>query len=229
MVHPTAVGPAGDDAVSLRNYFLAGPAGRIECLLKKPGEGAPPRAAAVVCHPHPLFGGTMHNKTVHAVTGAMLAAGLPVLRFNFRGAGLSDGEHDSGVAELEDLGVVIDHLAGLYPSSLLVVAGYSFGAFVGLKGGCRNRRVAALIGIGVPVSLYDFTFLAGCDKPVAMIQGERDPFGHPFSLAKLAARTRAGITILPIDGAGHDLAGHREALRQRVVEALRATIDTLSV
>ena len=94
----------------IESFFLAGPAGRMECMLKRPGEQVAARAAAVVCHPHPLFGGTMHNKVVHVAAEAIVGCGVPVLRFNFRGVGGSGGSHDGGRGEQDDLRAVLDHL-----------------------------------------------------------------------------------------------------------------------
>ena len=203
----------------LETFFLQGPAGRIECLMKLPPVD-PEAGAAIVCHPHPLFGGTMHNKTVHAVAAALVARGLPTLRFNFRGAGLSEGKHDGGRGEQEDLRIVLDHAAGRFPGRPLLVAGYSFGAFVGLRAGCADERVIGLIGVGMPVALYDFSFLASCTKPLAIIQGERDRFGPlPIAIA-LASMAGGGARVLPVAGAEHGFTGALDQLQLRVSEAL---------
>src|SRR6266540_1897370 len=146
------------DMPRIERFFLAGPAGRIECMLKRPG-GPAGDSVAVVCHPHPLFGGTMHNKVVHAAAEAIVQAGIPVLRFNFRGAGRSAGRHDGGRGERDDLLAAMDHLWGLYPGRPLLLAGYSFGAYVALAVGFRDPRSAALIGIGLPLDLVSFDFL----------------------------------------------------------------------
>lgn len=206
----------------IETFLLRGPAGRIECMLKRPPGEATAGAAAVICHPHPLFGGTMHNKVVHTAAEAIAAAGLPLLRFNFRGVGRSDGAHDAGKGEQDDLRVVLDHLAGLYPSRPLLVAGYSFGAYVGLRVGCADPRVAALIGIGVPVSLVNFAFLQRCAKPLALIQGELDPYGPLGALMTLAALMPDGARVLAVPGAVHNFAGQLDALAARVAEAIPA-------
>jgi len=204
----------------IENYFLNGPAGRIECMLKHaPGEEAA-AAAAIICHPHPLFGGTMHNKVVHAAAEAIAAAGLPVLRFNFRGVGKSDGAHDAGRGEQDDLRVLLDHVAGRYPGRALLVAGYSFGAYVGLRVGCADRRAAALIGIGVPVSLVNFGFLQDCAVPLALVQGDADPYGPLGLVMTLAAMLPRGARVLPVKGAEHNFAGHLDELATRVTEAI---------
>ncbi len=204
----------------LESFFLQGRAGRIECLLKTPGAGAGVSGAAVVCHPHPLYGGTMHSKVVYAVASALVARGLAVLRFNFRSVGLSAGAHDGGAGEQDDLARGIDHLAAAYPDHPLMVAGYSFGAWVGLQVGCRDARVGSLLGIGVPVSLYDFSFLHTCTRPVVLIQGDRDRFGTVEEVDAMARAIPGGGAVIPVHGAGHDFAGHLDAIRRHVGEAL---------
>jgi hypothetical protein len=204
----------------IENYFLHGPAGRIECMLKHAPGGDSAAAAAVVCHPHPLFGGTMHNKVVHAAAEAIAAAGIPVLRFNFRGVGGSAGAHDAGRGEQDDLRVLLDHLAGRYPARPLLVAGYSFGAYVGLRVGCADRRAAALIGIGVPVSLVNFGFLQDCAKPLTLVQGDADPYGPLGLVMTLAAMLPHGARVLAVRGAAHNFAGHLDELAARVTEAI---------
>jgi len=204
----------------LETLILPGPAGRIECLLKHPPAGTVIAAAALICHPHPLFGGTMHNKVVHAAAEAIVAAGIPVLRFNFRGVGRSSGEHDAGRGEQDDVRSLLDSLQGRFPQRPLLMAGYSFGSWVGLKVGCADLRVAALIGIGAPLTMVDFSFLRSCDKPLALIQGETDPFAPPALLMTLAATLPGGARVSVIKDAAHNFAGHLEELAARVGEAI---------
>jgi len=133
-----------------QNLFLEGPAGRLEAILWTPTRADSPPLAAVICHPHPLFGGTMHNKVVYNAAKTLDVLGIPVLRFNFRGAGLSDGEHDQGRGEQGDVQAALDFLAAQFPNVPLLLAGFSFGSFVGLRVGCRDARVSELIGMGIP-------------------------------------------------------------------------------
>src|SRR5260370_36980071 len=138
-----------------RTFFLPGPAGRLEALLwdiPERGDIARPPLAAVVCHPHPLFGGAMHNKAVYQVAKTLHRFGLPVLRFNFRGTGLSEGAHDDGRGEQDDVRAALDFLAGEFPGVPLLLAGFSFGAWVGLRVVCADPRVTALIGLALPVA-----------------------------------------------------------------------------
>ncbi|HZM70446.1 MAG TPA: alpha/beta fold hydrolase [Candidatus Cryosericum sp.] len=204
----------------VETYFLPGPAGRLECFLKRPAQGHPSGAAAVVCHPHPLFGGTMHNKVVHAASEALVRLGLPALRFNFRGAGRSAGRHDGGRGEQEDLLAVLDEAGRRFPGAPLVIAGYSFGAFVGLLVGRDDDRVPALIGLGAPVGLYNFGFLRDCEKPVFLIQGESDPLAPLGLVLTLAAMLPHGARVLPIAGANHGFDDHLEEVGQRVAQAI---------
>src|SRR5215813_10459144 len=151
-------------ATGIKSFFLKGPAGRLEALLN---QGAPDAThAALVCHPHPLYGGTLHNKVVFHAMKALSGFGFPVLRFNFRGTGLSEGEHDHGAGEVEDVRAALDWLDREFDLPI-VFAGFSFGAAVGLRAACPDERVRAVIGLGIPVlpadeRVYDFEFLQTC-------------------------------------------------------------------
>lgn len=216
----------------IESLYIAGPAGRLEAVLKHPP--APPSApgdgdsgadrpgAAVVCHPHPLFGGTMHNKVVHAAAEALARRGLPTLRFNFRGVGRSAGRHDHGRGEQDDLRAALDLLEARFPDRPILVAGYSFGAFVGLAVGCADRRVTALIGIAVPAGIYPFGFLRDCDKPLVLIQGEADRLAPLPLVLGLAAALPSGARVVPIPGADHAFHGRLDLVGQRVEEAAEA-------
>ncbi|PYS96428.1 MAG: alpha/beta hydrolase [Acidobacteria bacterium] len=209
----------------IESIFIAGPAGRLECFLKHPaapeaGRAGGPGTAAVVCHPHPLFGGTMHNKVVHAAAEAMVRLGIPVLRFNFRGVGVSGGTHDNGVGEQDDLRCVLDHLAGRFPGRPLLAAGYSFGSYIALRVGCADARVGALIAIGAPVGLFNYGFLQDCRKPLAFIQGDQDSFGPLGLVLTLAAALPGGARVLVVPGATHSFADRLDDLAIRVAEAV---------
>jgi alpha/beta superfamily hydrolase len=185
-----------------RSLFLAGPAGSLEASLWTSPNPKPP-LTAVVCHPHPLFAGTMHNKVVFQAARTLHRLGLPVLRFNFRGAGLSEGTHDKGRGEQDDVRAALDYLGAEFPARPVVVAGFSFGAWVGLRVGCEDARVSDVIGLGLPVNDSVFAYLGTCAKPRLFVQGERDQFGDPARLVALvvgmpeAIRTQTTITIIP--------------------------------
>src|SRR6266853_2068621 len=152
---------------TIRSLFIDGPAGRLEALLNAGAADA--THAAVVCHPHPSFGGTLHNKVVFHTMKALNSFGFPVLRFNFRSAGLSQGEHDHGQGEVDDVRSALDWLDKEFRLPL-IFAGFSFGAAVGLQAACPDTRVTALIGLGLPATpvddrVYDFDCLRSCTKP----------------------------------------------------------------
>ena len=203
----------------IRSLFLDGPAGRIEALLNM-GE-ANPTHAAVVCHPHPLFGGTLHNKVVFHATKALQGFGFPVLRFNFRGTGLSEGEHDEGRGELDDVRTALDWLAKEF-SLPLVFAGFSFGAAVGLRASADDPRVVGLIGLGTPVvavenRTYDLEFLQGCTLPKLFVSGDRDQFGPRAKLEAFVASLPEPRQLTMISGADHFFEGRLSEMR-RVIE-----------
>lgn len=202
-----------------RSLFLEGPAGRLEALLWTSPRPDPP-LAALVCHPHPLYGGTMHNKVVFHVARTLQHLGLAVLRFNFRGAGLSEGTHDEGRGEVEDVRAALGFLAEEFPGRPLLLAGFSFGAWVGLQAGCADGRVAELIGLGLPANTADLAYLRACAKPKLFVQGERDPFGAQDKVEALAAampeteRKQAALVFVP--GADHFFTGKLAAVEQAV-------------
>jgi hypothetical protein len=189
------------------NLFIPAPHGRLEAILKEPQGGAGrPRGAALVLHPHPLHGGTMHNKVVFRTARGLGDAGLVTMRINFRGTGQSTGTHDRARGgEQEDARLALDHLAASYPALPLLVAGFSFGARVGLEVGMNDSRVQNLIGIGTPINMYDFTFLDDCRKPLLLAHGEHDEFGDAARLRTLAEDLppEAHVRLEVIPGAGH--------------------------
>jgi hypothetical protein len=199
-----------------RNFFLEGPAGRLEAILWTPATTVPPQLAAVVCHPHPLFGGTMHNKVVYQAAKSLDALGIPVLRFNFRGAGLSGGEHDRGQGEQGDVRSALDFLHNEFPGVPLLVAGFSFGSVVGLRVGCEDPRVSHLIGLGIPVNSSDFSFLNGCNKPKLFVHGSNDKFGAAEKVKTLVASWPGENRLVVVDEADHFFAGKLDQLDRAI-------------
>lgn len=203
---------------AIRSIDLGGPAGRLEALLNA---GAPEAAyAALVCHPHPLYGGTLHNKVVFHAMKALNSFGFPVLRFNFRGAGLSHGEHDHGEGEVEDVRAALDWLDHEFRKPV-IFAGFSFGAAVGLRAACPESRVKAAIGLGLPVSpiddrTYDFSFLRTCTKPKLFVSGDRDQFGTPAQLKTLVGSVHEPKKLVLIAGADHFFEGRLREMRESV-------------
>jgi alpha/beta superfamily hydrolase len=199
-----------------RNFFLEGPAGRLEAILWTPSVAVRLPLAAVVCHPHPLFGGTMHNKVVYQAAKSLDALGIPVLRFNFRGAGLSAGEHDRGVGERGDVLAALNFLAAEFPDMALLVAGFSFGSLVGLRVGCEDARVSHLIGLGIPVNSSDFSFLRQCDKPKLFVHGSDDKFGATEKVRALVALLPGSNQLVVVESADHFFAGKLDQLDRAI-------------
>lgn len=194
--------------------------GQLEAILKEP-RGAGHSGVALVLHPHPLGGGTMHNKVVFRAAAALNDAGLITLRINFRGVGQSTGTHDEGRGELDDVRAGLDYLAVNYPGEAITLCGFSFGARVGLEVGSADDRVLDLISIGTPVDKYDFSFLAACRKPLLFVHGERDEFGSIAELRKLIdqiKRHNANVTLKLVNDAGHFFEGHLDELKQAITD-----------
>jgi alpha/beta superfamily hydrolase len=191
--------------------------GQLEAILKEPPQG-PPRAAALVLHPHPLGGGTMHNKVVFRAAAALNDAGLVTLRINFRGVGQSTGKHDEGRGEQDDVRAGLDYLTAKYPHLPLVLCGFSFGARVGLDVGIDDDRVQYLIGIGTPLEKYDFTFLEACRKPLLLVHGEHDEYGDVNQLRQLAAELekRTTVRLVVIRGAAHFFDNRLDELKRAI-------------
>ena len=192
--------------VLLRSFFLTGPVGRLEAQLWTSSQPAP-ALVAVVCHPHPLYGGTMHNKVVFQTARALQARGATVLRFNFRGVQQSEGTHDNGQGEQDDVRAALDYLGSEFPGRPVLVAGFSFGSRVGLLVGCGDARVGRLIGLGLPVDNQDMSFLRACAKPKLIIQGGRDQFGSRATLETLFASLPEPKRLAIVEGADHFFAG----------------------
>ncbi len=197
------------------NLFIPAPHGQLEAILKQPRDGEV-RGAALVLHPHPLGGGTMHNKVVFRAAAALNEAGLVVLRINFRGVGQSTGEHDEGRAERDDARVALDYLAANYPEQKITLCGFSFGARVGMEVGIVDERVVRLISIGTPVDKYDFSFLGQCRKPILFVHGERDEYGNVDHLRELVAKIKAPVELKVIKGAGHFFDDHLDELKAAI-------------
>jgi alpha/beta superfamily hydrolase len=201
------------------NLFIPVAHGQLEAILKEPRE-VPPRDGALVLHPHPLGGGTMHNKVVFRAAAALNDAGLVVLRINFRGVGQSTGEHDQGRGERDDVRDALDYLSSHYPGLKIVLCGFSFGSRVGLEVGIKDPRVGFLIGIGTPLDKYDFDFLAGCRKPLLLVHGEHDEFGQVEQLKKMVADfdQNVPVRLVIIPGAGHFFDNHLDELKRAITD-----------
>jgi len=213
----------------IQSLFLDGPAGRLEALLNT---GRPDAThAALVCHPHPLFGGTMHNKVVFHATKALNGLGFPALRFNFRGTGRSEGKHDEGRGEREDVRAALDWLECQFHRPI-VFAGFSFGASTGLRACCPDVRVQAMISLGTPVEVegrtYRYSFLTDCTTPKLFISGDRDPYGPVETLEAVVARAHPPKKLVLIAGSGHFFEGKLAEVRHTIEGWVRETLNLVS-
>jgi alpha/beta superfamily hydrolase len=198
--------------------FLEGTAGKLEALLNEAGEN--PTHAALVAHPHPVYGGTLHNKVVFHAMKTLNSFGFPVLRFNFRGTGLSEGEHAHGEGEVDDVRVALDWLEKEFHLPM-ILAGFSFGAAVGLRVGCPDSRVRAVIGLGIPVAAvedrqYDFEFLKSCNKPKLFVSGTRDQFSPRAKLEQLLQSLPEPKKLVMIEAADHFFEGRLREMRDAI-------------
>jgi len=198
------------------NLFVPASVGQLEAILKEPAGEV--KGVALVCHPHPLGGGTMHNKVVFRAAAGLVDAGLITLRFNFRGVGASDGEHD-GAAEKQDVRDCLDYLAENYPHQPITLAGFSFGTRMGSEVAMTDERVVRLISIGTPVDKYDdFDYLTNLRKPVLFVHGDQDEFGSVESLRKLTDRVaeNTDTEVVIFENCGHFFDEHLTELRETV-------------
>jgi alpha/beta superfamily hydrolase len=183
---------------------LRSPAGKLEALLNAGSPTAP--FAALVCHPHPLGGGTLHNKVVYHTMKAFQSLGLPVLRFNFRGTGLSEGSHDEGRGEQDDVRAALDWLDREFSLPILF-AGFSFGSYVGLNACCGDPRVHGLVALGLPIGAqgrrYQYDFLRGCAQPKLFVSGDHDQFGPVADVEAAVAFAPEPKRLLWISGVDH--------------------------
>lgn len=199
------------------NLFIDASHGKLEAILKEPKGTA--KGVALVCHPHPLGGGTMHNKVVFRAAAGLIDAGLITLRFNFRGVGNSTGDHDDGKGETQDVLDALHYLTETYPDQPVTLAGFSFGSRVGTEVGMTDERVVRLISIGTPVDKYrDYGFLENLSKPILFIHGDKDEFGSVENLnevvAKVSAVTDTSVKIF--QNCGHFFDEHLTQLRTAI-------------
>ncbi len=160
----------------IETLFLPGPAGRLEALLEEP-ESEEPSKAALVCHPHPQGGGTMHNKVVYRVARGLRRTGCVVLRFNYRGVNLSEGTYDAGLGEAEDARLALKTLAGRYPDLPLVLAGFSFGSRIALRLAGEEPDLERVIAVGFPTTIPEHSYVDKVKIPKYFVQSTQDAFG----------------------------------------------------
>lgn len=200
---------------------IEGPAGRLEVLFNLPASSAPARAAAVVGHPHPLHGGTMHTKVVYRTAKALASLGCAVLRFNFRGVGASAGRFADGAGEQDDFRAALDFMAARHPNVPLWAAGMSFGAYVALTAGAADQRVDRLLGIAPPVDRYDFSTLREVTRAKYIIHGEHDEICPLSRTQSLFDELPAPKRLIVIPGANHLFTGRERLVGEAVASLFR--------
>jgi len=211
----------------IESHSLSGPAGRLEALLEEPEEQEP-RFAAVVCHPHPLYGGTMHNKVVYRLARGLRRAGAVVLRFNFRGVGSSEGRHAHLAGEIEDARAALAWLRRRYPSLPFALAGFSFGSRVITRLGCDSGGALFLMALGFPTTMGAAEYLEDCSSPRIFIQSTHDQFGPRPAVEELFQRLPEPKRLYWVEAADHFFAGALEPLEEQVRE-IAAGFNPVSV
>lgn len=202
------------------NLFIPVAHGLLEAILKEPRADTV-SGVALVLHPHPLGGGTMHNKVVFRAAGALNDAGLITLRINFRGVGQSTGKHDEGEGELDDVRAGLRFLVDRFPGQPITLCGFSFGARVGLEVGISDEQVKNMISIGTPVDKYDFNFLKACRQPLLLVHGDEDEFGDLKRLRLLVdelTKSNPHVELHVIHGSDHFFEGHLGELKQVITD-----------
>jgi hypothetical protein len=213
-------------AGEIKSLMLNGPSGHLEALLNV---GDPDTThAALICHPHPLFGGTMHNKVVYNAMKSLTKFGFHALRFNFRGTGLSAGTHDEGRGEREDIRAALDYLENEFQLPI-IFAGFSFGAATGLKAACNDPRVVGLISLGTPVSVdgraYAYQFLANCRQPKLFVSGSQDQYSPEPELRAAVANAVEPKTLVIVDGADHFFVGKLKFMQKAIEDWVQETFE----
>lgn len=198
----------------LRHIDLHSEAGRLETLYRQIDE---PRGVAVVCHPHPLHGGTLHNKVVFRASRGLEREDVATLRFNFRGAGTSQGRHDNGQGEQQDVEAAINWLQARHKDTKLFLAGFSFGAWVASRVAWARDDVAAMVLIGSPVNKYDMDYIRHAPQPILFLQGSEDEFGEVDKLAKIVEGCR-NAELIVVNGADHFFKNQVEIVEETVAE-----------
>jgi alpha/beta superfamily hydrolase len=202
----------------IESLFVPGPAGRLEALLEEPEEQAPTEAA-LVCHPHPQHGGTMHNKVVYRIARGLRRTGAVVLRFNYRGVNLSEGTYAHGEGELDDASAALDFLRQRYPGLPYTLAGFSFGSRIVLRLGCAEAGAKRLIAVGYPTSYRDSSYLNGCTTPRVFVQSTRDQFGPREEIEQLVGTLPEPKQLVLIEAADHFFSDALDRLEEAIANA----------
>ena len=202
----------------IESLFVPGPAGRLEALLEEPEEQAPTEAA-LVCHPHPQHGGTMHSKAVYRIARGLRRAGAVVLRFNYRGVHLSEGTYADGEGELDDARAALEFLRQRYPGLPYTLAGFSFGSRIILRLGCAEAGAKRLIAVGYPTTYRDRSYLNGCTTPRVFVQSTHDQFGPLEVIEPLVASLPEPKRLVLIEARDHFFSDALEKLEEAIAAA----------
>ena len=208
----------------VKSTFIQGPAGRLEALQEEPDEGTRLDRAVVVCHPHPLYGGTLHNKVVFRLARAARRAHSAVLRFNFRGVGQSAGSYDEGEGEQDDLRAALAYMNDCYPELPLVVAGFSFGARVALRLACRDARIERIVAAGTPVVKHDWTYLAQCGCTQIFLHSTNDEYGPRERMKSVFATASEPKRINWIESIDHFFSDNLDGFEEAAYGAIRSPV-----
>ena len=200
----------------VEKLFIEGPEGKLESILERPGEGAL-AGAAVICHPHPQHGGTMHNKVAHTLARAFVRSGFEALRFNFRGTEYSEGDYDNGVGELDDALAAIEFMRSRHGSYPLWLAGFSFGAAIAVKAAVATH-VDGLISVAPAISRFAAGLESQPDCPWLIIQGDEDELVDVEETVAWVDSLEPGPELLIVDGGEHFFHGRLTDLREAVME-----------
>ena len=207
-------------ARKLRSIYLPGPAGRLEALVEEPESGTKIAHSVVICHPHPQYGGTMHNKVVYRMARAARSAGAAVFRFHCRGVGARTGVYDGGIGEQADLRASMQYLSDRHPGVPLTVGGFSFGSRVAVRVCCRDPHVEKVIAVGAPVNGGDWGMLRSCGCPKHFIQSTNDEYGHRENLERVFAQCAHPKGITWIEARDHFFSDALDALESAFRDAL---------
>jgi alpha/beta superfamily hydrolase len=202
----------------IQSANIPGPAGMLEALLEEPDDRAP-QMAALVCHPHPLYGGTMHNKVVYRLARGLRRMGAVVLRFNFRGVGRSEGEHGNLIGEIEDAAAALEFLRERYPDLPFALSGFSFGSRVITRLGCTLPEAGFLMAVGFPTRMGEAEYLDTCKVHKIFLQSTHDEFAPKVAFEDLYARVAEPKRVVWIEAADHFFAGSLDRLEEEVYSA----------
>ena len=211
----------------MNTQIIEGDVGPLEIILETPKENevSKPDFIAVVCHPHPLFQGTMHNKVAYMLARTLLQAGGAVLRFNFRGVGKSEGEHADGIGEVGDAVAAMRYLKNLYPDLPMTLAGFSFGSYVSLRTVQDSDLVdefsiERLITVAPPVGRWDFSSIEVPTMPYLIVQGDEDDLVDADVVQQWADDMNPAPQFEMVTNADHFFHGKLTVLRDRLLEWL---------